>query len=145
MNIAIGSDHAGLQLKQVVKRHLDSLGHQVTDYGTFSEEAVDYADFGYPVARGVADGQHERGVLVCGTGQGMTMMANRVAGIRAALCLDPETASMARKHNDSNVLVLSGWKVSSEQTAEILEVWLTTEFEGGRHQRRIQKLDDLIS
>ena len=145
MNIAIGSDHAGFQLKEIVKKRLESQGHRVTDYGTRSEESVDYPDFGYPVARGVAEGRHERGVLVCGTGQGMAMMANRVAGVRAALCLDPETASMTRKHNDSNVLVLSGWKVTPEGAAQILEIWLATEFEGGRHQRRIKKLDDLIS
>jgi ribose 5-phosphate isomerase B len=145
MNIAVGSDHAGFQLKEAVKKLLGSQGHDITDYGAVSEESVDFPDFGYPVASGVAEGRHERGVLVCGTGQGMIMMANRIVGIRAALCLDPETASMTRKHNDSNVLVLSGWKVSPAQAAEILEVWLTTKFEGGRHQRRIQKLDDLIS
>jgi len=145
MNIAVGSDHAGFQLKEIVKKHLKSQGHTVTDYGTRSEESVDYPDFGYPVARGVAEGRHERGVLICGTGQGMTMMANRVVGVRAALWFDPETAAMTRKHNDSNVLVLSGWKVSPEGAAEILNIWLTTEFEGGRHGRRIKKLDDLIS
>lgn len=145
MNIAVGSDHAGYRLKEAVKKHLQSQGHQVTDYGTFSEESVDYPDFGFAVARGVSQGRHQRGVLICGTGQGMTMAANRVVGVRAALCLDPETAEMTRRHNDSNVLVLSGWKVSPERAQEILSVWLITEFEGGRHLRRIKKLDDAVS
>lgn len=145
MNIAVGSDHAGYRLKEAVKEHLQSQGHQVTDYGTSSEESVDYPDFGYSVAKSVADGRHERGVLVCGTGQGMIMIANRVRGVRAALCLDRETASMTRKHNDSNVLVLSGWKVSPQEAKKIVHIWLTTDFEGGRHLRRIKKLDDLTT
>jgi ribose 5-phosphate isomerase B len=141
MDIALGSDHAGYRLKEAVKEYLESQGHRVTDCGTSSEESVDYADFAFPVARGVAAGQHQRGVLVCGTGQGMTMAANRVRGIRAALCLDAETARMSRKHNDANVLVLSGWKVSPEAAGPILSAWLSTPFEGGRHLRRIEKLD----
>jgi ribose 5-phosphate isomerase B len=145
VNIAVGSDHAGYRLKEVVKKLLQSQGHQVTDYGTFSEESVDYPDFGFAVSRGVSQGRHERGVLVCGTGQGMAMAANRVIGVRAALCLDTETAEMTRRHNDSNVLVLSGWKVSPEMAQKILPVWLTTGFEGGRHLRRIQKLDSTVS
>lgn len=145
MKIAIGSDHAGYWLKEVLKRHLESQGHQVTDYGAFSEESVDYPDIGFPLAKGVADGQYDRGVLICGTGQGMVMVANRVKGVRAALCFDQEAARMARKHNDANVLVLSGWKVPPEEAVRILEVWLTTEFEEGRHLRRIKKLDDLTS
>jgi len=141
MDIAVGSDHAGYRLKEAVKGYLQSQGHRVTDYGAPSEESVDYADFAFPVARGVAAGKHERGVLVCGTGQGMTMTANRVRGVRAALCLDAETARMSRKHNNANVLVLSGWKVSTEEAPRILDAWLSTEFEGGRHLRRIRKLD----
>ena len=141
MDIAVGSDHAGYRLKEAVKEYLQSQGHRVTDYGTSSEESVDYADFALPVARGVAAGRHQRGVLVCGTGQGMTMAANRIKGIRAALCLDTETAQMSRRHNDANVLVLSGWKVPPEEAGRILSAWLGTEFEGGRHLRRIRKLD----
>ncbi len=141
MDIAVGSDHAGYRLKEAVKEYLQSQGHRITDYGTSSEESVDYADFALPVARGVAAGRHQRGVLVCGTGQGMTMAANRIRGIRAALCLDAETAQMSRRHNDANVLVLSGWKVSPEEAGRILSTWLSTEFEGGRHLRRIRKLD----
>jgi len=141
MNIAVGSDHAGYRLKEAVREYLQSQGHEVTDYGTSSEESVDYADFAFPVARGVAAGKHQRGILICGTGQGMAMTANRVKGVRAALSLDEETARMSRKHNDANVLVLSGWKVSAEEAPRILDVWLSTEFEGGRHQRRIRKLD----
>ena len=141
MDIAVGSDHAGYRLKEAVREYLESLGHRVTDYGAPSEESVDYADFAFPVARAVAAGKHERGVLICGTGQGMTMTANRVRGVRAALCLDVETARMSRRHNDANVLVLSGWRVSPEQAHRILSAWLSTEFEGGRHLRRIRKLD----
>ena len=145
MNIAVGSDHAGYRLKEIVKRYLQSQGHRVTDYGTFSEQSVDYPDYGFAVAREVAAGRHHRGVLVCGTGQGMTMTANRIKGIRAALCGDIETAQMTRRHNDSNVLVLSGWKTDPQLIPQILSVWLSTEFEAGRHLRRIQKLDDSSS
>jgi ribose 5-phosphate isomerase B len=145
MNIAVGSDHAGFQLKETVKDFLTSQGHRVTDYGTSSEGSVDYADFAFPVATGVAAGRHQRGVLVCGTGQGMTMAANRIRGVRAALCLDAETARLARQHNDANVLVLSGWKISPQEAHRILSTWLSTEFEGGRHLRRIRKLDEPIS
>jgi len=141
VDIAVGSDHAGYRLKESVREYLESQGHRVTDYGTTSEESVDYADFAFPVARAVAAGKHQRGVLVCGTGQGMIMSANRVRGIRAALCLDVETARLSREHNDANVLVLSGWKVSPEAAENILSAWLSTEFEGGRHLRRIRKLD----
>jgi ribose 5-phosphate isomerase B len=142
VDIAVGSDHAGYRLKEAVKEYLQSRGHRIHDYGPCDERSVDYPDFAFPVARGVADGRHERGVLVCGTGQGMIMAANRIKGIRAALCVDAETAQMTRRHNDSNVLVLSGWKVPPERAPEIVSVWLDTEFEGGRHLRRIKKLDD---
>jgi len=144
MNIAVGSDHAGYLLKEAVKKFLESQGHRVTDYGASSEASVDYPDLAFPVALGVAAGRHQRGVLICGTGQGMTMAANRVTGIRAALCLDAETARKTRQHNDSNVLVLSGWKVAPEEVGRILSAWLKAEFEGGRHLRRIQKLDKPI-
>jgi RpiB/LacA/LacB family sugar-phosphate isomerase len=144
MKIAVGSDHAGYRLKEALKEPLESKGHQVTDYGTFSEESVDYPDIGFQVAGGVANGQYERGILVCGSGQGMVMTANRVGGVRAALCFDQQAARMSRQHNDANVLVLSGWNVLPEEAVKILDVWLTTEFEGGRHLRRIKKLDDLM-
>jgi len=145
MNIAIGSDHAGYQLKEDLKKYLESERHQVTDYGVFSTESVDYPDIGFPVAKGVAQGEHERAVLVCGSGQGMAMVANRVKGVRAALCFDQQAARMARQHNDANVLVLSGWFVPTDEALRILDTWLTTEFEGGRHLRRIQKLEDSMS
>ncbi len=145
MRIAVGSDHAGYRLKEFLKEYLQSQNHQVTDYGTFSEESVDYPDFGYPVAQGVSRGQHDRGVLVCGTGQGMAMVANRVKGVRGALCFDREAARLSRRHNDANVLVLSGWSVPAKEAEQILKIWLSTEFEGGRHLRRIEKLDDLMS
>ncbi|KPL19035.1 MAG: ribose 5-phosphate isomerase [candidate division Zixibacteria bacterium SM23_81] len=144
MKIAVGSDHAGYRLKEALKEPLESRGHQIIDYGTFSEESVDYPDIGFKVARGVANGQYERGILVCGSGQGMVMAANRVRGVRAALCFDPEAARMSRQHNDANLLVLSGWNVPPKEAVKILDVWLTTEFEGGRHLRRIKKLDNLM-
>lgn len=145
MKIAIGSDHAGYQLKEALKEPLKSAGHQVTDCGAFSEEPVDYPDIGFQVAKGVSEGRYERGILICGSGQGMVMVANRVRGVRAALCFDQEAARMARKHNDANVLVMPGWSLHPEKAVKIVEVWLTTEFEGGRHLRRIKKLDDLMS
>ena len=145
MRIAVGSDHAGYRLKENLKEYLQSQNHQVTDYGTFSEESVDYPDFGYPVAQAVSKGQHDRGVLVCGTGQGMAMVANRVKGVRGALCFDGEAARLSRRHNDANVLVLSGWSVPPKEAEQILKIWLSTEFEGGRHLRRIEKLDGLAS
>jgi len=145
MNIAIGSDHAGYQLKEDLKKYLESERHQVTDYGVFSTESADYPDIGFPVAKGVAQGQHERAVLVCGSGQGMAMVANRVKGVRAALCFDQEAARLARQHNDANVLVLSGWFVPADEALQILDIFLATEFEGGRHLRRLQKLDDPMS
>lgn len=142
MKIAIGSDHAGYRLKETLRGYLESKNYQVTDHGTFSEESVDYPDIGFSVAKAVATGQHERGVLICGTGQGMVMVANRVRGVRAALCFDQETARLARRHNDANVLVLSGWKVPPEDAVKILKIWLTTDFEEGRHLQRIKKLDN---
>jgi RpiB/LacA/LacB family sugar-phosphate isomerase len=145
MRIAIGSDHAGYRLKEIIREYLQSGGRQIADCGTFSEESVDYPDIGFQVARGVSQGQYEKGILICGSGQGMVMVANRIRGVRAALCFDQEAARMARKHNDANVLVLSGWNLPPDEAVKILEAWLTTEFEGGRHLRRIEKLDDLMS
>lgn len=145
MRIAMGCDHNGYELKETLRKHLESQGHQVTDYGAFSTEPVDYPDIGFQVAQGVAQGQQERGILICGTGQGMIMVANRVRGVRAALCFDQDAARMARRHNDSNVLVLAGWIVPPDVALKILEVWLISEFDGGRHLRRIKKLDELTS
>jgi ribose 5-phosphate isomerase B len=141
MNIAIASDHAGLDLKREIARLLRELGHGVTDFGTHTAESVDYPDFGVLVADAVAGGKVERGVLICGTGIGMSIVANRFTGVRAALCHDPFTAGVSRRHNDANVLVLGQRVMGVDLALATLRTWLDTEFEGGRHERRVAKLD----
>ena len=141
MKIAIGSDHAGFRYKETIRKLLEGLGHEVTDFGTHSEEPVDYPLFIRPVALAVANGVAERGVVLGGSGNGEAMCANRVKGVRCALCWSTESARLARQHNDANVLSL-GQRLLTEETAlEILRVWLETPFEGGRHVRRIALLD----
>lgn len=143
MKIAIGSDHAGFRYKEKIKQFLTASGHEVKDFGTDAEESVDYPVFIRPVAESVAKGEFERGIVLGGSGNGEAMAANRVRGVRCALCWNTETARFARLHNDSNVLSL-GQRVITEETAlEIVRVWLETGFEGGRHVRRIQMLDEL--
>jgi ribose 5-phosphate isomerase B len=141
MKIALGADHRGFELKEKVKRYLTELGHQVTDFGTDSTESVDYPDFGFKVAESVARGDADFGITVCWTGNGMNIVANKVKGIRSALCLDDEMAMLARAHNDANVLALASNFVWEEMAKKILDVWLTTEFEGGRHARRLEKIE----
>jgi ribose 5-phosphate isomerase B len=143
MRIAIGADHAGFQAKEELKRRLAALGHEVADAGTGSEESVDYPDFAEQVARAVSAGQAERGVLVCGTGIGMCMTANKVAGIRAALVTDAFTSEMSRRHNDANVFCAGARVLPVERMMEFLELWLATPFEGGRHVRRVEKMKRL--
>jgi ribose 5-phosphate isomerase B len=140
MKIALGADHRGFELKEKVKKYLTELGHQVTDFGTDSTESVDYPDFGFKVAESVAKGEVDFGITVCWTGNGMNISANKVKGIRSALCLDEEMAMLARAHNDANVLALASNFVWEEMAKKILDVWLTTEFEGGRHTRRLEKI-----
>ncbi|MFS8084539.1 MAG: ribose 5-phosphate isomerase B [Acidobacteriota bacterium] len=141
MKIAIGSDHAGFRYKERIKQFLNDLGHSVDDFGTDSEEPVDYPLFIRPVALAVARGEAERGVVLGGSGNGEAMAANRVKGVRCALCWNAETARLARQHNDANIISL-GQRVITEETAlEIVRIWLETPFEGGRHLRRIQMLD----
>lgn len=141
MKIAIGSDHAGFRYKERIKEFLQELGHDVNDFGTFSEEPVDYPLFIRPVAEAVARGEYERGIVLGGSGNGEAMMANRIKKVRCALCWNEELARLARQHNDSNVLSL-GQRVIPEETAlEVVRVWLETAFEGGRHVRRIELLD----
>ena len=142
MKIAIGSDHAGFAYKEKIKELLTSLGHDVEDFGTNSEESVDYPLFIRPVALAVARGEAERGVVLGGSGNGEAMCANRVKGIRCALCWNVESARLARQHNDSNVISLGQRMMSEAEALEIVRVWLNTEFEGGRHIRRIQMLDE---
>jgi ribose 5-phosphate isomerase B len=141
MKIAIGSDHAGFKYKEKIKQLLEALGHEVVDYGTDSEQPVDYPLFIRPVALAVASGEVERGVVLGGSGNGEAMAANRVKGVRCALCWNTESARLARQHNDANVISL-GQRLLTEETAlELVRVWLDTPFEGGRHLRRIQLLD----
>ena len=143
MKIVIGSDHAGYELKKAVVEHLLESGNEVVDVGTDSTESCDYPDFAPLVVSGIKSGDFERGILVCGTGLGMSMAANRYAGIRAALVSDLFSAEMSRRHNDSNVLVLSGMITAPPLARRIVDVWLSTEFEGGRHSKRVAKLDQL--
>ena len=141
--IALGADHAGFQVKEAIKGWLIEHGYQVVDHGTHSTESVDYPDYGAQVALAVADRKVERGVLVCGTGIGMTITANKVPGIRAALCSDLYTARMSREHNDANVLALGGRLMGPEMALDILRMWLATDFAGDRHRRRIDKIAEL--
>lgn len=137
--IAIGSDHAGFDLKEVLKREIGRHGFEAKDFGTQGTESVDYPDFAHALA-GWVEKNSGRGVLICGSGIGMSIAANRHTGVRAALCHNAETAALARKHNDANVLCI-GARIVDENTAkDVLKAFLTTEFEGGRHQRRVEKL-----
>ena len=139
----MGADHAGFALKEAVKQELLRLGHQVQDVGTNSPESVDYPDYAFEVARRVSAGQVDRGVLVCGTGIGMAMAANKVQGIRAASVLDPAAARLSREHNNANVLALGARLLEEAPALETLRAWLETEFAGGRHQGRLQKIAEL--
>ncbi|MGZ3594732.1 MAG: ribose 5-phosphate isomerase B [Syntrophales bacterium] len=141
--IIIGSDHAGFPLKEVIKQYLAEMGYSVTDAGTDSPANADYPDFGAIVAQRVSAGEFDRGILVCGSGVGMSIVANKFPGVRAALCLDEETARMGRLHNDANILVLAGRRTEEEAAKAIVRLWLNTEFEGGRHQRRLDKISDI--
>lgn len=140
MRIAIGADHAGFPLKQHVKGTLQTLGHSVDDHGTDSEESTDYPPICMSVGRAVAEGRADRGIVMGGSGQGEQIAANKVAGVRAALCNDLYTARLSREHNDANVLSMGGRIVAFGLADEILRVWLATPFEGGRHQRRIDQI-----
>ncbi len=142
MKISIGSDHAGFKYKEMIKQLLLSLGHEVVDFGTDSEEPVDYPVFVRPAAQAVASGEVERGIVLGGSGNGEAMAANRIKGVRCALCWNVETARLARRHNDANVISLGQRMLTEETALEIVRVWLETPFEGGRHQRRIQLLDE---
>jgi ribose 5-phosphate isomerase B len=141
MRIAIGSDHAGFQYKERIKQFLEELDHTVVDFGTFSEEPVDYPVFIFPVAKAVARGEAERGIVLGGSGNGEAMVANRIKKVRCALCWNEEVARLAREHNDSNVLSLGQRVITLESALEIVRVWLETPFQEGRHVRRIELLD----
>ncbi|HRZ87478.1 MAG TPA: ribose 5-phosphate isomerase B, partial [bacterium] len=137
------SDHGGYELKEALVRFLEKSAHRVEDAGCHGKDSVDYPDFGITVARAVAEGKADRGILICTTGIGMSMAANKVKGIRAALCTDVFTAKMSRLHNDANVLVLGAKVVDEGRAVEMVETWLATPFEGGRHQRRVDKINEL--
>lgn len=139
MRLAIASDHAGFCLKEDIKKAYPDIDWK--DFGAFSDEAVDYPDTGTPAAQSVLSGECEKGILICGSGIGMSIVANRLKGIRAALCNTPEIARLSRQHNDANVLVLAGRFTPVPQALEIIKVWLETSFEGGRHQRRVDKIE----
>ncbi len=143
MRISLASDHGGFQLKEVVKEYLQDLGHQVLDRGTHSEESCDYPDYGFEAVKDVLSGVSDRAVLICGTGLGMSILANRFKGIRATLCFNEYMARMSRLHNNSNILVLGGRVIGAEVAKGIVDVWLNTPFEGGRHERRLSKLERL--
>jgi ribose 5-phosphate isomerase B len=143
MKVAIASDHRGYHLKERVMSLLKARGHEVLDEGPASDSAVDYPDFAALVAKKVSSGAVERGVLICGTGIGMAISANKFPGVRAAACADEVTAELSRRHNDLNVLCLSGDLLSANSTERVVIKWMDTEFEGGRHQRRVEKIRQL--
>ncbi len=140
--VALASDHAGFDLKELVKEHLSGRGFTAVDLGPGSPQSVDYPDYARKVCEAILSGKASRGVLICGTGLGMSMMANRYRGIRGALCHDHFTASAARRHNDANVLVMGGRILGPDLAREIVDTWLDTPFEGERHERRIRKIDE---
>ena len=143
MIIAIGCDHAGYELKEAVKAKMEAAGHKMIDVGTDSTESVDYPKFGHAVGRTVASGEAERGVAICGSGIGISIACNKVPGIRAALCTSTEMAEMCRRHNNANVICMGARMISQELAFAMIDTWMATEFEGGKHERRINELDDI--
>ena len=141
--IAIGADHAGFELKEQIKKFLESEGYKITDFGTNSIDSVDYPLIAKALANSVAQKDPTKGILICGTGIGMSIAANKIKGIIAANCCDSETAKLARSHNNSNVLALGARILDIEKAKQIIKTWLETDFEGGRHQRRVQEIKDL--
>lgn len=141
--IALGCDHGGFALMQEIKAHLEELGLEYKDFGTYSAESCDYPVFGEAAARAVASGECDRGILVCGTGIGISMAANKIKGIRAALCSDCFSAEMTRRHNDANMLALGARVLGGGLALKIVDTFLTTGFDGGRHQRRIDLISDI--
>ena len=143
MKIAIGADHAGFEEKEKIKKTLDGLGVEYTDMGTNSTESVDYPDYAQKVGEAVADGEYDRGILVCGSGPGMAIAANKVPGIRAAVAWNEEIARLSRQHNDANVLALAARYIPDEEQEKIVKAWLETGFDGGRHERRVEKIEQI--
>jgi len=143
MRIAIGSDHAGFRLKQVLLEHVASLGHESSDFGCPDETSVDYPDFAVPLAQAVIAGEQDMGILICSTGVGMSIAANKLKGIRAALCHDTFSARRARQHTDANILCLGSWCIGEGAARDVVEAFLNGEFQGGRHVRRLEKVKAL--
>lgn len=145
MKIAIGSDHRGYGLKERFKEYFAKEGIEYKDFGCDSEERVDYPDYAIPTARSVSEGRYDRGVLICGSGIGMSIAANRFDGVRGTLCTSVRMAELSRKHNDSNFLCVGAGNQSEDEAMEILKVWLNTEFEGGRHKERLDKIEKITA
>ena len=143
MKIAVASDHGGFQLKEHIKKYLESRNIEVLDLGTHSEESVDYPEYGRACGEAVAKGEADKGIVCCGTGIGISIAANKVKGIRCALCTDVHMAEMTKKHNNANILAMGGRTTDPDKAVEITAAWLDTEFEGGRHQRRVDMLDSM--
>ena len=141
MKIAVGSDHAGVELKKTVIAWLERNGHESNDMGPYTEDSVDYPDYARKVAIAVADGLYDQGILLCGTGIGVSISANKVKGIRAALCCNPEFATLARQHNNANIICLSARFSDKEGIEQSLQNWFAADFEGGRHERRVNKIE----
>jgi ribose 5-phosphate isomerase B len=141
--IAIASDHGGFDLKNYVVKYLSDNGVEFEDLGTFNTDSVDYPDYAVKVAEGVAQGKYEKGIVICGTGIGISIAANKIHGIRAALCTDSYMARMSREHNDANILALGGRVIGPELALDIVQTWLNTDFLGGKHKRRIDKIADI--
>jgi len=138
--IAIGCDHAGYILKEMVKDILSKEGFLFKDFGAFSEESVDYPDFIHPLAKEVNEGKYTRGIIICGSGNGVAMVANKYPDVRAAVCWNNEIAELARKHNDANIIALSARFITINESLEMIRIFLSTDFEGGRHERRVKKI-----
>ena len=143
MKIAIGNDHVAVEMKREITEYLQSLGHEVINYGTDSSDRCDYPVYGEKVARAVVGGEAERGILICGTGVGISLAANRVRGIRAVVCSEPYSAALSRQHNNTNILAFGARVIGIELAKLIVKSWLDAEFEGGRHLTRVQMLDEI--
>ena len=141
--IALGTDHAGFRLKETIKQHLISLGHTVIDFGTTSDDAVDYPDFIRPAARSVATGESDMGIVFGGSGNGEAMVANKVFGIRCGLCWNEESARLTKEHNNANMIAIGARMVPEAVAIKIVDAWLSAAYEGGRHQRRIEKIEEI--
>ncbi|PQL19270.1 ribose 5-phosphate isomerase B [Veillonella denticariosi JCM 15641] len=143
MKVAVGCDHGGLHLKEEIKELLSDLGHDVKDFGTYTSESCDYPDIAVPVANAVVSGEMDRGILICGTGIGIGIAANKIKGVRAALCHDSFSAKYSRAHNDANILTMGERVIGPGLAKDIVIIWMATDFEGGRHERRVEKIKAL--